>query len=279
VFKRSQWLCIAYAFPPINRSGTHRTLGFVHHLDQHGWDATVLTVVPGDEPLDETLCSKVPPRTRVIRTRWSDPIAWLNRSRLRSFRRNVERLRTEHHFLSAQHLAPAPRSMNDFARWMKTPDSRVGWFPWALAAGIREIRRHQPRVIFSTSPYPTAHLIALALHEITRIPWVADFRDPWCGNPFLPPTSRGMQWSNEKLEQMVLRRATHALCNSPSMTTALLHRHPFLEGKCSTVLNGFDSGAFHGIKPRRAGASQEFVLVHAGQFYGPRVGRHHPRTW
>ena len=67
---RAHWLCIAYAFPPINRSGTHRTLGFVKHLDRLGWSATVLTVEPRDEPLDESLLSKIPASTTLLRVPW-----------------------------------------------------------------------------------------------------------------------------------------------------------------------------------------------------------------
>ena len=63
---RRRWLCVAYAFPPINRSGTHRTLGFVRHLDRLGWDATVLTVKPRGEALDASLARDVPRSTRVI---------------------------------------------------------------------------------------------------------------------------------------------------------------------------------------------------------------------
>ena len=72
---RRHWLCVAYAFPPINRSGTFRTLGFVKHLHKLGWDATVLTVPPGDEPVDNALLTQVPPSTEVIRVPWTDLIA------------------------------------------------------------------------------------------------------------------------------------------------------------------------------------------------------------
>src|SRR3972149_5094457 len=81
--QRRQWLCIAYAFPPINRSGTHRTLAFVRHLHRLGWDATVLTVDPTNEPLDENLLHRVPSYTSVIRTPWIDII-----ERLKSLRQS-----------------------------------------------------------------------------------------------------------------------------------------------------------------------------------------------
>ena len=75
-----RWLCIAYAFPPIHRSGTHRTLGFIRHLDDLGWDATVLTVnPPNGERVDGELAALVPETTRVVRTDWYDAIAIVKR--------------------------------------------------------------------------------------------------------------------------------------------------------------------------------------------------------
>ncbi len=43
--------------------------------------------------------------------------------------------------------------------------------------GLRLIHRHRPAVLWSNFPIATEHLIALMLHRLTRLPWVADFRD------------------------------------------------------------------------------------------------------
>ena len=76
---RRRWLCVAYAFPPINRSGTHRTLGFVRHLHRLGWDATVITADPRGESCDAALSLRVPASTKVVRTFWVDAVEWLKR--------------------------------------------------------------------------------------------------------------------------------------------------------------------------------------------------------
>jgi len=59
------------------------------------------------------------------------------------------------------------------------PDAYAGWNPFAVAAGVRLARRVQPAAIFSTYPPASSHTVALALHRLTGIAWVADFRDPW----------------------------------------------------------------------------------------------------
>ncbi|MCH9058622.1 MAG: hypothetical protein IIB55_08345, partial [Planctomycetes bacterium] len=172
---RSNWLCIAYAFPPINRSGAHRTLGFGTHLDVLGFDATVLTVTPKGEPIDRTRLDRVPATTRVLRTPWWDIIpaikrAWrpefLWRSRS-SFKKNTRRNATTPRRKSLEtsgvfEIEPHRRSLEDWlTRLLITPDSRIGWLMPGVARGLREIKRRRPRVIYSTSPCMTAHLIAL----------------------------------------------------------------------------------------------------------------------
>ena len=55
----------------------------------------------------------------------------------------------------------------------------ASWAPFAVAAGLRAVRRHRPDCIVSTTPYEAAHLVALAISGRAALPWVADFRDGW----------------------------------------------------------------------------------------------------
>lgn len=277
--RRARWLCIAYSFPPINRSGTHRTLGFVKHLDQAGWDATVLTVEPRDEPIDESLLRHVPSSTTILRMPWFDPAErakriadwglgigdWPSRGTdaLTPGRRSTTRTRRS-------------SSVRDFmARLLTTPDSRIGWIPPAVRAGLTAVHRQRPDVIYSTSPYASAHLVALILSRWARVPWVADFRDPWRGNPFQEVSPSILDGWDSMFEWTVLRSAARVVCCTPTMTEALRRRRPFVGRKCTTILNGFDGERFDGLEPIRLVPPDHFVMTHCGQFYGPRS----PRVW
>ncbi len=280
--QRGHWLCIAYAFPPINRSGTHRTLGFVRHLDKHGWDATVLTVHPQDEPTDAALDELVPPSTRVIRTGWTDLISCVKRwlpgtdravadsSRTTRTLPRVARRRTQSR---TQRLRRFPREWG--SRLLVTPDSRIGWIVPGVRAALQSIRKRRPDVIYSTSPCMSAHLIAMIASVWTHIPWVADFRDPWRGNPFRQLGFRSLDVWDAVLEWLVLRFATRVVCNTPTMRQALIKRRPFVDGKSATILNGFDELHRTGVTASTTKPSGAFVLLHCGQFYGPRS----PKSW
>lgn len=268
----NRWLCIAYAFPPILRSGTHRTLGFVRELSRLGWNATVLTVRPHGEATDESLGHEIPTATRIARAPWLDPIDLLKRADPRNWFSSTPR--TEHHHAQGPLFAPTGSRSNTIIDWLtawfKTPDSRIGWIAPGVITALDAVRRDKPKLIYSTSPYPSAHLIALILREITRLPWVADFRDPWRGNPFNTPLHPAHDRWDNWLESAVLNRAAHVICNTPTMTKALQARKSSINAKCSTILNGFDRQRYDGIVPRRVVEDHQISLVHAGQFYGPR---------
>lgn len=265
---RRKWLCVAYAFPPINRSGTHRTAAFVRHLDRLGWDADVITVKPDGGTLDAQLSATIPPSTTVHRTGWTDFIALAKSVFRKAGPTN-----------SLRRCTSAPRESKTerqdgwsewFSRLLQTPDSRVGWIPHAVAAGARCIRRTRPEVLYSTSPYASAHLAALILHRMFRIPWVADFRDPWMGNPYVEATFPSLRRWNAFWERTVVGSASAVICNTATLRESMLDRHPRAADRCHVMANGIDSDLFRGLEGIRTAPSGTFVLLHAGQFYGPR---------
>jgi hypothetical protein len=148
-------LLIAYHFPPVGfSSGVHRTLCFANDLVDHGWQPTVLTVTPNAYPTAfvETL-ERVRPEVAVIRCPALD---------------------------SARSLALFGR----YPRLLALPDRWASWIPSALVRGLAVLRRRRPRVIWSTYPIASAHLIGYLLHRLSGLPWIADFRDPMYDQSF-----------------------------------------------------------------------------------------------
>ncbi len=147
--RHRNWLCIAYAFPPIQRSGVHRTLGFVRHLSNRGWNATVLTVDPDDEPIDEASLEMVPGSVDVIRTPWHDLIAKTKRFLCMGSNATPENLPVSESPVGASEEArPSDRRRRRLRDWvsrlMTIPDSRLGWYWPACRVGksILQSRRY-----------------------------------------------------------------------------------------------------------------------------------------
>lgn len=61
-------------------------------------------------------------------------------------------------------------------------DDKPSWAAVAERAGAEVLRRHNLRLILSTSPPYSVHSAAAALARQFQIPWVADVRDPLLGN-------------------------------------------------------------------------------------------------
>jgi glycosyltransferase involved in cell wall biosynthesis len=276
-------LCIAYHFPPAADSGTHRTRALVRYLPANGWNPVVVTAGLGPSASeDASLLEGLPPDLAVYRTLAPDLLSWANR--VRAPLRGLNRLgaaRADKTALSPDaqpgvdetrpgHRAPLGRALDWLSWWLQIPDLTIGWLPWGLAAARRAAKRHDCRVIYSTAPFWTAHLIGLLTKSATGLPWVADFRDPWRANPFRRLMYRSVDCYDAWLEQKVVRGADWVICNSDYIRDDFVARYPDRAERFVTIPNGFDPEDFAGLEPQRPVGYDQLVLTHAGVFYGRR---------
>jgi glycosyltransferase involved in cell wall biosynthesis len=123
------------------------------------------------------------------------------------------------------------------------PDSRVGWLPFAVRAGIRAVRTRSLDAVYSTSPPVTAHLVAGIVARVGRVPWVAEFRDPWLGNPITEALGGPRPWLHRRLqvriERWIVRSADRLVFVSPSTARLYRRRYPGAR-EMVTIPNGHD---------------------------------------
>jgi glycosyltransferase involved in cell wall biosynthesis len=230
-------LIVAYHFPPFRgSSGIQRTLRFCRYLPEFGWEPALLTVNPrAYETVGFDLTAEVPAGMTVARAFALD---------------------------AARHLA----FRGVYPRVLATPDRWSSWFPGGVVAGLRLIWRHRPQVLFSTYPIATAHLIALTLHRITGIPWVADFRDPMAQDDY--PDDPVIRRRLHRLEAKVAKHAARVLFTSVSAMHACQARYPGIPADRWKLLeNGYDEEAFAGLAPPPRRAIKRLVLLHSGIVY------------
>ena len=89
----------------------------------------------------------------------------------------------------------------------------MSWWFAAVTRGLAAVRRRRPAAIFSTYPIATAHLIALTLARLTRLPWIADFRDPMIDDdyPEVPAERIVRGW----IERQTIARCARAVFTTP----------------------------------------------------------------
>ena len=240
-------LMIAYHFPPLRgSSGIQRTLRFVQHLPEFGWEPLVLTAHPRAYENTSTDQLAEVPATTVVR---------------RAFALNT-----------ARHLAIGGR----YPGWLALPDRWATWRYGAVPAGLAMIRKYRPDVIWSTYPIATAHTIAATLANKTGLPWVADFRDPMAqeGYPADPRAWRAYR----RIEEEAMRGAARSVFTTPGCAALYRERYPDIAADKSVVIeNGYDEETFARVEaerePRATLAQRSprnparFVLLHSGVVY------------
>ena len=256
-------LLVAYYFPPSGGAGVQRPAKWAKYLPESGVEPVVLTVREGAYPhLDPAMRADVA-GVETVRTRAPDPFgaygALTGRTRDEAVAARTGRV--------GGSAAPAERA----ARWVRgnlfVPDARVGWVPFALAAA-RRIRRERPvDAILTTGPPHSAHLVGLALQRAWRLPWVADFRDPWADIHYARSLNRGTAAArlDRWLERQVLERADHVVTVSEPLRASLALVAP----RVTTIRNGFDPDDFPAPAPpvRR----DVFEIAYVGTLYGSPV--------
>jgi glycosyltransferase involved in cell wall biosynthesis len=195
-------MILCYFFPPLAGGGVHRVLSFVRHLPAAGWKVTV--VCAGEEDYwvkDATLDSDLPSGTEVIRVRGGSALAaWLRgpgageaRGRRRASRFS------------------ALRTLSD---WFLVPDSYAGWARRAADAAHRRLAQGGIDALVTSSPPDSVHLAGRSLARTSRIPWIADFRDPWIALHFRRPPSPIHHARHQALERAVVAESSMVLAAS-----------------------------------------------------------------
>lgn len=240
-------LIVAYFFPPITGGGIYRTIGFTRHLPALGFEPVVLTGPNADpETADPGLAASVS-SVEVVRAGRASAISTV-RSRA-----------TRPTWIAA--LARA-------ASWVAIPDSYARWRRDAVRAGLERIARNDIAAIYSTSPPDTDHLVALDLHRVTGLPWVADFRDPWIGLGYRNPPTPWHRAAHTKLLRDVLREATRVVAATEGTQRWLAAVEPSIATRSATIPNGFEDEEWRAVTPRRF---DRFTAVHAGRLSDDRT--------
>ena len=227
-------LMIAFHYPPANASGTLRALKFSRYLREFDWEVSLLTVPEGcHEVLDPALLAQVPAEVRVHRAFCVDT--------RRAF-----------------------SILGRYPAFAAVPDRYVSWLPFAFWRGLQVIRAQGVDAIFSTSPVPTAHLVAYALKRATGLPWVADFRDPWGSGQ---ARGRLRQRVETRMEQAVVRRADRVVGTTEELAEELGRRiGAGPSHKTVAIYNGYDESDFAALRATN-GAEPVFCITHAGLLY------------
>src|SRR2546425_3549574 len=263
---------IAYHFPPDPAVGSQRAGKVARAFRDAGYRVDVVTAqLPGEE---------LRPR------RMKDPALVVHPVRLLpSPRELVARLNV---LLSPR--LPSPRGIDhdtqrcwvpptQIAGWKRLlfsllwlPDDRQGFIlpAWRKA---RSLVRAGARLVYSTAPPSSPHLVALALKSITRVRWVMELLDTWADNDQKPSwvRTRAIDAVDARLERLCLRSADLVVAVSDGIGRRLAQRLSLQDAsRLLVVRNGIDHLSDSTRSRRNSGPLR---ITYAGTFYYGRDPR------
>lgn len=273
-------LVVTYFFPPAGGVGVQRTLKYVTYLPRWGWEPVV--VAPADPAFpvrDASLLATLAPELEVHRTASLEPgrlpsiaARLLSRRHQRGSGAVVVDLTASsaQGSLSLRLLRKASVLWNRIWAVLLFPDGVIAWLPFAVRSGLMAHRRRPVDVIYSSAAPISTHLAAGLIKRYTGRPWVADFRDPWIGNPFAAPLSRPKRWMQRRMERWIVERADRVIVAVDLMRVQLAERYPDLADKFVHIPNGYDRSDLIGIEPAPPPRPGGFHLLYAGSLYRPK---------
>lgn len=257
---RRSFLVIVHPYPPTPSSGANRWGAIVKYLRRDGHDVRVITSAAFGELSDPTQEQGVTrtadlmasPRLRSLVG--LAPLAWPDATGSRA--------------PTVSTPGGADPGLPGLLTRTLVPDAfLVSWAPMALRAARRALRERPADVVVTSSPNESTHLVGAALRRGSRHAWIADLRDGWTFERFLPefPT-KAQQRLNSMLERRALAGADAVMAATRPIAGDLRGR---LGIDVTHVPNAWDPDLEPDLGPPAAAAPGGRVeLVHTGKMSG-----------
>lgn len=258
-------LIITYYWPPAGGPGVQRVLKFAKYLPEFGWEPVILTVENGEYPaIDESLKKDIPAGIKIYKTKALEPF---HLYKILSAQKKDSRI--DNYVLKNKNSGLLARLF----KWIRfnifIPDARVGWVPYAVHQGHKILKEENIDVIFSSSPPHSLQLTAMRLAGKSKLPWVADFRDPWSSIVYYQDEQRMLlpKKLDGWLERKVLHKANRVITISDEIKKDL---NKIGQRSDTTVIyNGYDAADFN---PQTKSISTDKVkITYAGFLSDTRI--------
>jgi glycosyltransferase involved in cell wall biosynthesis len=256
-------LIITYYWPPSGGAGVQRWLKFVKYLRDFGWEPVVFCPENPEYPeLDNSLGKDVPPGLEVIKIPIWEPYL--------AYKKVIGQKKEDK--INAAFLSEKKKNkiLENLSVWIRgnffIPDARKFWIRPSIRFLIKYVMDHPVKVIISTGPPHSTHMIAMELASRSSLPWLADFRDPWTNIDFYKDLKLS-SWADKihrKLELKVLGKAdvVSVISNSMADDFMKIYQRPY-----EVITNGFDPDD---VDPTMPALDKKFTIAHIGTLVSTR---------
>ena len=252
-------LIIAYYWPPAGGPGVQRWLFFVKYFREFGIEPVVYIPENATYPLqDESFLKEIPATIEIISQPIKEPYRfakWFSKKKTAQMSSGI---------IAKKNLSPIEKLLLYIRGNFFIPDARIGWVKPSVAYLKKYLLEHPVESVVTTGPPHSLHLIGLQLKKECKLPWVADFRDPWTTIHYHESLrlSASSRRKHKQLEASVLQQA-----DAVTVTSATTKKQFELitPKTVHLVTNGFEPKAEITAK-----LDAKFSLAHIGSLLAER---------
>ncbi len=270
ILRTSAVVFISYHYPPSNEIGARRNGALVRWLVEHNVHVIVVSRF-GDRAFASANSD-----SSITAVRIAESSRWLMRSIVAAKQRitrmhsqlsshdapEVERNSNTPAAAGSQRQTVSPREW--FVQLIVCLDQYKMWSWRAAWAALRASKRLDARAVIASGPPMTNLLAGLWVARIRRIPFIADFRDPWySGFERFPGISAFERKLRSSMERLLIERSTAVTVTTDLLAQQLTSNYPAASSRIRVVRNGFDG------EPRQLPTStgHRLSFLYAGEIY------------
>jgi glycosyltransferase involved in cell wall biosynthesis len=245
-------LVVAYYFPPLNSTASHRPYSWAAAWAGAGHEVHVLTTEK--YAFDGTLDLDYDLSAFQVHT-----VGYMSRA---------PRAGASRHIANATHTAQQWDRFKLATRRLRLGlgmYAEIAWFAYRglLARALDLARQHRFDFVITTSPPEVVHFVGHALQRKAGIPWVADYRDLWFAEMRVGQF-RASSWLTGRIKRPRLREA-HALSTVSEGLAERLRR--FVGRDAIVCYNGFMPEAHAACAPPRPWSDDKRHVVYTGRMF------------
>ncbi len=250
-------LIITYYWPPAGGSAVYRWLKFTKYLREFGWEPIVYTAENGEySELDPENEKDIPCGITILKQPIWEPY--------QLYKRFIGQKKTEKVNVGFLTEKKKPALAERISVWVRgnffIPDARRFWIKSSVTYLSKWIAENPVDMIISSGPPHSMHLIAMKLNNHLKLPWIADFRDPWTKIDFYKEL-RLTWFADKKHHRLEKEVVTNASCVVTVGNQMKEEFETIGAKKVMVITNGFD--AADRIE-ETVECDREFSLAHFG---------------
>ena len=252
-------LIITYYWPPAGGPGVQRWLNFVKYFKEFGIEPIVYVPENPHYPIiDPSFEADVLNDIEILKHPVNEPY---------KFAKVLSKKKTSQ-ISSGIISETTPSFIEKLLLFIRgnffIPDARVGWVKPSVTFLKKYLSENKIDTVITTGPPHSLHLIGLQLQKETKLPWIADFRDPWTTIHYHKSLrlTKASEQKHKKLEADVLQNADLITVTSP---TTKKEFQEITQKPIEVITNGYEIN--EKIIPI---LDAKFTLVHVGSLLSER---------